>query len=278
MALREAIDSRDALVLLAVADDDRVVGLCTAYHTIHAIRFGHRAWVEELAVDPELRSRGIGSRLLGAAKDWARERGASHLKLDSALDPHRSAPLLRARGAERPLLQLRLRALRVSPAERSAASRSRWNSTRWTRPVHHRPDGRARRLDLDAPVFVLPTMRDQADDPISGVDHALEIDPVALERARPFEPRFAKALEPGALDDRCWRTPGPIITTSKPGSASSASTSPTRRVASSSSSPATTSPIVRASWICSTTRTASADTRSDYPSPAASPTSREPWP
>ncbi len=73
------------MVLLAVADGDRVVGVCTAYFTIHAIRFGPRAWVEELAVDPELRSRGIGSRLLAAAKHWARERGASHLKLDSAL-------------------------------------------------------------------------------------------------------------------------------------------------------------------------------------------------
>jgi GNAT superfamily N-acetyltransferase len=92
VALREAIDSRDSLVLLAVAEGERVVGFCTAYYTIHAIRFGPRAWVEELAVHPEMRSQGIGSRLLAAAKDWARERGASHLKLDSALareDAHR---------------------------------------------------------------------------------------------------------------------------------------------------------------------------------------------
>jgi GNAT superfamily N-acetyltransferase len=69
-----------------------VIGVCTAYCTIHAIRFGPRAWVEELAVHPEMRSQGIGSRLLATAKDWARERGASHLKLDSALartDAHR---------------------------------------------------------------------------------------------------------------------------------------------------------------------------------------------
>jgi GNAT superfamily N-acetyltransferase len=85
-ALREAIDSRDSLALLAVADGERVVGVCTVYYTIHAIRFGPRAWVEELAVHPEVRSQGIGSRLLAAAKDWARERGASHLKLDSSLD------------------------------------------------------------------------------------------------------------------------------------------------------------------------------------------------
>ena len=91
-ALRGAIDSRDSLVLLAVAEGERVVGICTVYYTIHAIRFGPRAWVEELAVHPEMRSQGIGSRLLAAAKDWGRERGASHLKLDSSLarpDAHR---------------------------------------------------------------------------------------------------------------------------------------------------------------------------------------------
>jgi GNAT superfamily N-acetyltransferase len=89
-ALRQAIDSGDSLVLLAVAEGERVVGVCTAYYTIHAIRFGPRAWVEELAVHPEMRSQGIGSRLLATAKDWARERGASHLKLDSGLARERA--------------------------------------------------------------------------------------------------------------------------------------------------------------------------------------------
>ncbi len=85
VALREAIDSRDALVLVAAAPEGEAVGICTVYYTIHTVRFGPRAWVEELAIHPEWRSRGIGSRLLAAAKDWARERGASHLKLDSSM-------------------------------------------------------------------------------------------------------------------------------------------------------------------------------------------------
>jgi GNAT superfamily N-acetyltransferase len=92
VALREAIDSHDAVVLVATTEDGEIVGLCTAYYTIHAIRYGPRAWVEELAVDPGWRSKGIGSRLLDTAKGWARERGASHLKLDSSLartDAHR---------------------------------------------------------------------------------------------------------------------------------------------------------------------------------------------
>ena len=92
VALRQAIDSRDSVVLVAEDGAGELVGFCTAYYTIHAIRFGPRAWVEELAVHPEHRSQGIGARLLDAAKGWARERGATHLKLDSSTartDAHR---------------------------------------------------------------------------------------------------------------------------------------------------------------------------------------------
>jgi GNAT superfamily N-acetyltransferase len=59
---------------------------------MHSVRFGHRVWVEDLAVDPGRRSQGVGKLLLDAAKDWARARGATHLELDSAetrADAHR---------------------------------------------------------------------------------------------------------------------------------------------------------------------------------------------
>jgi GNAT superfamily N-acetyltransferase len=76
-----------------VADlDGAIAGICTVYYDIDSVRFGRRAWVEDLAVDPERRSQGIGKALLDAAKDWGRERGASHLELDSAVvraDAHR---------------------------------------------------------------------------------------------------------------------------------------------------------------------------------------------
>ncbi len=91
VALQSAIDSHDACVLVA-DDDGALVGICTVYQDLHSVRYGYRAWVEDLAVDPERRSEGIGKALLDAAKGWARERGATHLELDSALvrtDAHR---------------------------------------------------------------------------------------------------------------------------------------------------------------------------------------------
>jgi GNAT superfamily N-acetyltransferase len=92
VALRAAIDSHDACVLVAEGDGGALLGFCTAYQDIHSVRFGYRAWVEDLAVGPEHRSQGVGKALLDAAKAWGRERGATHLELDSAesrKDAHR---------------------------------------------------------------------------------------------------------------------------------------------------------------------------------------------
>ena len=92
VALGQAIASHDAAVLVAQAEDGALVGFCTAYQDIHSVRFGYRAWIEDLAVDPNRRSQGVGKALLDAAKAWAKERGATHLELDSGdarLDAHR---------------------------------------------------------------------------------------------------------------------------------------------------------------------------------------------
>ena len=92
VALRQAIESHDACVLVAEEGTRTLVGLCTGYLDLHSVRYGYRAWVEDLAVAPDRRSRGIGGLLLSAARDWARERGATHLELDSAearTDAHR---------------------------------------------------------------------------------------------------------------------------------------------------------------------------------------------
>ena len=49
------------------------------------MRFGLRAWVEDLAVEPSRRSAGVGKALLDAAKAWAKMGGAAHLELDTGL-------------------------------------------------------------------------------------------------------------------------------------------------------------------------------------------------
>ncbi len=91
-AIAEAIDSAGSTIFVAVAGDGAIVGFCTAYLDLLSVRYGLRCWVEDLAVHPAWRSRGIGSNLLASARRWAAESGASHLELDSAAaraDAHR---------------------------------------------------------------------------------------------------------------------------------------------------------------------------------------------
>ena len=89
--LRALIDGDDGCALVADGDG-AVVGLCTVSLDIESVRFGRRAWVEDLAVHPDHRSAGHGKALLDAAKAWGRSRGATHLELDSGearADAHR---------------------------------------------------------------------------------------------------------------------------------------------------------------------------------------------
>ncbi len=72
-------------MVLIAEEDGEVLGICTAYLDLNSVRYGLRCWVEDLAVSPEHRSSGIGGQLLDAAEAWARERGATHLELDTGL-------------------------------------------------------------------------------------------------------------------------------------------------------------------------------------------------
>ena len=82
-ALRRVIASGSSAALLAESGGE-LVGGCTVFVDILSVRFGQRAWVEDLAVHPAHRSHGIGALLLDAAKGWAHERGATHLELESS--------------------------------------------------------------------------------------------------------------------------------------------------------------------------------------------------
>jgi PhnO protein len=89
--LRYLVESKDADVLVA-HQDGRIVGLATLYRTFPAVRHGWRCWLQDLVVTGPARSSGVGKALLDAATDWARERGCTHLMLDSGhgrKDAHR---------------------------------------------------------------------------------------------------------------------------------------------------------------------------------------------
>jgi GNAT superfamily N-acetyltransferase len=81
-AIAEAISAEDSTMLVAEHRAD-LLGFCSAYIDLNSVRYGVRCWVEDLAVSPEHRSEGVGKALLDSAKAWARERGATHLELDS---------------------------------------------------------------------------------------------------------------------------------------------------------------------------------------------------
>ena len=91
VGFRHAVASPDADVLLAV-DGAAVVGMASVYAHYPSMRFGRRAWLEDLVVTAARRGEGVGARLLDAVVDWARAHGCTEIELTSAAgrrDAHR---------------------------------------------------------------------------------------------------------------------------------------------------------------------------------------------
>ncbi len=89
--LGRMVSAKGSTTLVAVSEE-KIVGFCTTYLDIESVRFGRRAWMEDLAVDPGRRSQGIGKLLLENVRNWARDHGAARLALDSGearVDAHR---------------------------------------------------------------------------------------------------------------------------------------------------------------------------------------------
>ncbi|MCG5436718.1 GNAT family N-acetyltransferase [Micromonospora foliorum] len=75
----------DVALFEARSDEDQLVGVASVYLDILSVRFGRRASIEDLAVHPDWRSRGVGAKLLAAARAWAYEQGADYVFLESGL-------------------------------------------------------------------------------------------------------------------------------------------------------------------------------------------------
>lgn len=81
----EALANDPASIIWCAELDGRVVGVGTA-RVFAAINQGAPvAWLTALVVAKSARGRGVGTRLVKVAEDWAREHGASRLALTSAL-------------------------------------------------------------------------------------------------------------------------------------------------------------------------------------------------
>ncbi len=95
--LREVVarvvsDTRHGFILLA-SDDGEHVGVCYAASHLSAEHGGTVGWIEELYVRPGWRGRGIGSALLDATLERARELGWRAMELEVVAGHERAAAL-----------------------------------------------------------------------------------------------------------------------------------------------------------------------------------------
>ena len=81
----QVLADENVALFAARSHEQQLVGVVSIYLDIVSVRFGRRASIEDLAVHPDWRSRGIGASLLTTAKAWAQEHGADYVFLESGV-------------------------------------------------------------------------------------------------------------------------------------------------------------------------------------------------
>ncbi|WP_448871395.1 N-acetyltransferase family protein [Desulfobulbus propionicus] len=74
------LDNEQSLVLVAEAEG-RVLGMCTGQLVVSTAEGGPSVLVEDMAVFPEHRGKGVGRALLAGLGEWAKKRGATRMQL-----------------------------------------------------------------------------------------------------------------------------------------------------------------------------------------------------
>lgn len=101
--------------LFVLTVDRKVLGMVSLLFTVSTAEGGKVAWLEDWVVHPEQRGRGLGTRLLRAAVDWARKDGITRITLLTDPDNVRARGLYLRHGfTTSPMQPLRLRLPRKS--------------------------------------------------------------------------------------------------------------------------------------------------------------------
>ncbi len=85
-AVRGIVTKPERGRVLLARSGDRVVGVAVVPYTWTVEHGGRCAWLDELYVAPAMRARGIGTRLLAAAMEAAREDGCLAMDLEVDVD------------------------------------------------------------------------------------------------------------------------------------------------------------------------------------------------
>ena len=88
-------------ILVALAEDERPVGFVSGVETTHPDK-GTEMFLYELSVHPEHRRRGVGTALVGALADLARDRGCYGMWAGTESDNAAALATYRAAGAAPP--------------------------------------------------------------------------------------------------------------------------------------------------------------------------------
>lgn len=99
--LQQRLRGKESVVFFALTADNIAAGFTQLYPSFCSVEMASRFVLYDLFVAAEQRRSGIGALLLDRAQTYARECGADHLSLETAVDNHQAQKLYEALGWKR---------------------------------------------------------------------------------------------------------------------------------------------------------------------------------
>jgi ribosomal protein S18 acetylase RimI-like enzyme len=99
--LEQRIEKQESVILLAMDEDGDAMGFTQLYPLFSSVTM-RRVWLlNDLYVDSNFRRRGVAAALLDSAFDYAKNTGARHIMLETAMDNYDAQKLYEKNGWER---------------------------------------------------------------------------------------------------------------------------------------------------------------------------------
>ncbi|MGC3874072.1 N-acetyltransferase family protein [Halomonas sp. GXIMD04776] len=96
--LRVRFERRDSVILLAVDEQNRLLGFTQLFPTPNTVRFGERWILNDLFVVQKARRQGVGRTLLEAARSHCEANGVGEMRLATQVENHAAKALYESLG------------------------------------------------------------------------------------------------------------------------------------------------------------------------------------
>jgi ribosomal protein S18 acetylase RimI-like enzyme len=104
--IKARLENNESVIFVALANDNMPAGFTQLYPIYSSVRAAKNWLLNDLYVDAAYRKQGVGEALIKAAMDFAKGKGSTYVKLETAFDNYNAQSLYEAIGFKKQEIEM----------------------------------------------------------------------------------------------------------------------------------------------------------------------------